>query len=166
MRKTWLELVITNLMIARSALRACSAPTNKRQRDPLSRFPLHDLRANGVNNSGKLVSRNMGKANVRIMTHPAVPIASAQPGCLYVDHHTPRRGCRIRQPLDRERLTKRSIDCRFQFSSPIDKRAGHSFAHSMTPNAVLRRPRPRISPASVRLPGASARHRGLPNTAL
>ena len=87
MGKPRLKLLVTDLVVARVALRASAAAANKRQRDAISGLPIGDTRANSFDDSGKLMARYVRQANIRIMPHPAVPIASAQACCSDRKHH-------------------------------------------------------------------------------
>ena len=100
MGKARLKLVVTDLMIARVALRAGSAAADKWQGDAIARVPVGDVGADSLNDSGKLMARHMWKADIRIMSHPAVPITATQTRCFDRDHHAAVRGFGVRQLLD------------------------------------------------------------------
>ena len=92
-----LKLAVAYLMISRQALGTATAAANEGQRDPVSGFPVYDIRANGFDDTGKLMARYVWKANIRIMPHPAMPIAPAQACCSDGNHHAAGRGFGIRQ---------------------------------------------------------------------
>ncbi len=97
MGKARLELMITNLMIAAVAFRAMAAARNERDRDPVADFPAFDILANRFDGAGKFMAGNVGQFHIGIMAHPAVPVASAQPGRPNLDDNAVIFRCRIVQ---------------------------------------------------------------------
>ena len=77
MGEAGLKLVIADLMIAGVALGASAAAADKRHRYAITLFPKGNVLADSFNNSRQLVPRNMGKPDIRVMAHPAVPVTAA-----------------------------------------------------------------------------------------
>ena len=122
MRKAGLKLVITDLVVARVTLWASSATTYKRQRDTIAGLPVGNVLANSFDNAGKLMSWHMRKADIRIMPHPAVPIAATQPRRSDRNHHAADWRFGIRQRLNAEWPAKCVINCSFQILFELNNR--------------------------------------------
>ena len=99
-RKTGLELVLTDLVIAGGALEAMAAGCHERHGHTRAGFPVVHLAARGHDDAGKFMPWHMRQADIWIVPHPAVPVASAQPGRGDLDHHAVGRGNRIRHSAD------------------------------------------------------------------
>jgi hypothetical protein len=76
MGKTWLELIVTNLMVARQALGTNAAATNKREGYSVANFPPAHIFPDILDDAGDFVAWYMGQRNVRIMPHPSMPVTS------------------------------------------------------------------------------------------
>ena len=124
MGKTRLKLVVTDLVVTRVALWACAAATNKRQRDAIAGLPVDDVCANRLDHSGKFMTRHMREANIRIMPHPAMPVASAQACSPDGDHHAAHGRFGIRQLLD----TEWSAECAVDYGLQVEAIQPFSFA--------------------------------------
>lgn len=74
--------MVTNLVIAAIALLTFSAGTYKRHGYPITMLPVLDLATDDLNRSCQFVTRNMRHHDVLVVTHPAMPVASANAGCL------------------------------------------------------------------------------------
>jgi len=59
MSKARLKLVITDLVVPRSAFRALTAAANKRYRNPITHLPFSDLLPHSLYNAGKFMTRNV-----------------------------------------------------------------------------------------------------------
>jgi hypothetical protein len=88
MGKAGLKLVIADLVIAGVALGARAAATHKGNGYAIALFPQGNVLSDSLNNSCQLVPGNMGKPDIRIMAHPAMPIAAAHSRCHYLDDNT------------------------------------------------------------------------------
>ncbi len=78
MGKTWLELMVANLVISRLALGAPSASANKGNSDPVACFPSGYIFSNRYNIPSQFMAWNMGQCNVGIMADPAMPVTKSQ----------------------------------------------------------------------------------------
>src|SRR5215207_1285303 len=85
-RETGLELRVAHLVVAGEARLAHTAGADERHDDPLADVPSADLRAYLDNRSGQLVAWHVRQGNVRIVTHPAVPVRPAQARRLDMDN--------------------------------------------------------------------------------
>ena len=81
-----LDLVLTDLLMARMAFRARPAAADEGHRDPVARLPSGHVLADGFDDPGQFVTWNMGQPDIRIVAHPAVPVAAADAGCLDPDN--------------------------------------------------------------------------------
>ena len=106
-------------MVARVTLWASSTATNKRQRDAIAGLPVDDILANSFDYAGKLMPWYMRQTNVRVMAHPAVPIAATQPRRFDRDHHPASRGFGVRQLLDAQWFPKCVVDRCLQCLFPL-----------------------------------------------
>ncbi len=77
MGETRLGLVIADLVIAGLALWTGAAGANERHRDAVARLPAGHIFADGFNHAREFVSWHMGNMDVRVVAHPAVPVAAA-----------------------------------------------------------------------------------------
>src|SRR5262249_53588103 len=101
-----LQLMIANLLIAAAARRACATCTHERHFDPIAHVPSSYEFAFGCTDARQLVARNMRYANVRVVSHPTVPIASAQSGRLDADDYAIVGWNRFADLLHAQRRTK------------------------------------------------------------
>ncbi len=109
-----LELVVAHLLVARLALWAGAAPAHEGQRDALAHPPAGDLLAGGFHHAGQLVTGHVRQADVRVVAHPAVPVAAAQAGGLHAQDHSARAGRRVGHVLDAQGCGKLCEDGCFQ----------------------------------------------------
>ncbi len=80
-----LELCFTDLLVAGAAFAATAAAGNERHGHAVADLVAHDRAASGGDRPRQFVARNMRQANVRVVPHPAMPIAPAEPGGLDLD---------------------------------------------------------------------------------
>ena len=121
MRKAGLKLVVANLVVARLALRTGATAAHERHRDAVPGFPVGDIGAHRLDNSGKLVSWHMRQANLRIVPHPAMPIATAQARCLDRNDRATSRGRGIRHFLNAQWFPERVVNCSLQLLSLLQR---------------------------------------------
>ena len=89
-REARLGLAVADLVVAGEALRARAARAHERDRDPIARRPALDPVADGLDDAGQFVPGDVREPpDVRVVAHPAVPVAAAQAGGL--DARPPRR---------------------------------------------------------------------------
>jgi hypothetical protein len=82
-----LELSVAYLVFASPAGVALAARTDERHRDPVTKVPSPDPRADLGDHAGKLVARDVRESNIRVVPHPPVPVTSAQTGgCHFNDN--------------------------------------------------------------------------------
>jgi hypothetical protein len=74
------------LLIAAGALSAFSTATDKWQGYPVTFAKSLDTGAHSFDDTRNLVPRHMRQRNVRIVTHPAMPVAAADAGCADPEH--------------------------------------------------------------------------------
>ena len=79
MRKSGLKLIVADLLVSAMAARAGSASTNKGYGDPIAYFPIFNTLAHLADDPCKFMSWNMWKYDIGIMSHPSMPITSANP---------------------------------------------------------------------------------------
>lgn len=99
MRETGLKLAIAHLMVAGVALGASTATANEGNRDAVANAPLFYILTHGFDHAGKLMPRHMGKLNIGIMPHPAMPVAAADSVGHYLHHNAMRLRGRVGQLL-------------------------------------------------------------------
>ena len=97
MGKAGLELAVADLLMAGVALQAGAAAAGERHGHPVAGIPLADIPSSRRNRARQFVARHMRQGDIRIMLHPAMPVAAANAGCLNLDHHAVGRRRRIRQ---------------------------------------------------------------------
>ena len=103
MGKARLELLIAQLVIAGCALRAAAAAAHEGQVPPVKKMPQLNLGADGFDYAGQLMPGNVRNPDVRIVSHPAVPVAAAHAGGHDPDDNAIGRGDRVRHLLDGDR---------------------------------------------------------------
>ena len=81
-----MKLVAADLLMARMTLGAGTAPPDERHRHPFATLPSANILARSDDNPGELMTRHVGESDVRIVTDPAVPVASAHPGRFDFEH--------------------------------------------------------------------------------
>ena len=67
---------------ARTARAACA---HEGHRDPVAGLPLAHAGSDGLDDAGELVPGHVRQVHVRVMAHPAVPVAAAHAGRLDAD---------------------------------------------------------------------------------
>ena len=70
--------MLADLLVARGAFRACPAAADEGQRHALALPPAPHALAYLGDYAGQLVPRHVRQLDIRIMAHPAVPVAAAQ----------------------------------------------------------------------------------------
>ena len=79
--------MITYLLIPGYALWAAPAATNKRHSHPITKTESPDIPANCCNSPCQLVTWNMRKSNIRVVTFPTVPVAATHASRSYFDDY-------------------------------------------------------------------------------
>ncbi|CDG52619.1 hypothetical protein HALA3H3_360110 [Halomonas sp. A3H3] len=100
MSEAGLKLAIAHLVVARVALRASTATANEWNRDAVAKAPLLYIFTNGFDYACQLMARHMGKLDIGVMPHPAMPVAAAYPVRHHLHHNAMRLRGGIRQLLD------------------------------------------------------------------
>ncbi len=77
MGESRLELVVAYLLVAGETGFTVAAPGHKRHGHPVVTFPVSYVFAYLDDRSGQLVPGHMGKPDVRVVSLPAMPVASA-----------------------------------------------------------------------------------------
>ncbi len=90
-REPGLRLPRAHLLIAGRAVGAAPAGADERHGGPVPGPPAHDPGAHRLHHAGEFVPGHVRQHDVRIVPHPPVPVAAAQPGRLDA-HHDPARG--------------------------------------------------------------------------
>jgi hypothetical protein len=101
-----LELIRTHLFVSVPARFASSAPGSKRNRYAIAHRPLVDMASNFDHRSNQLVAGDVGEFDIRVVAHPSVPVAAAQPGRLNPDNHPIEFRNRLGQVDDFDRLSE------------------------------------------------------------
>jgi hypothetical protein len=117
MGKSWLKLEIAHLVIAREALRAATAATNKGQCDTVTHLPVAHILAYGCHAACKLMPRYVRRGDVWIVAHPTVPIAAAKAGGHDLDDNAIRSGGRIGHRLYSDGGSEFLVNGRFHTTS-------------------------------------------------
>ena len=118
MGEAGLKLVVADLLVPGMALRAVPAAADKRHRHPLTDLEPIDLAAHRLDRARKLMAWHMRQRDVRIMPHPAMPVASAHARRLHPDHDAMGLGARIRQRDQLRRLRKGFVENGFHHGIP------------------------------------------------
>ena len=82
MRKPGLILIVADLVIAGNAFRAFAASANEGQRHSFPHAPPGYVFPDLDNNPRHLMARYMRQRDIRIVSHPAMPVAHAKAGRL------------------------------------------------------------------------------------
>ncbi len=86
-RESGLGLALAYLRVAGRACRAPPAGADERGGDAVAGTPPGHIAADRLDDTGQLMPRHMRKfPDIGVVTHPAVPVAPAQPGSLHPDH--------------------------------------------------------------------------------
>src|SRR5215218_636136 len=111
LREAWLRLLVADLMVPAGALRTAAARADEGNGYAISRPPVANPGSHGFHHAGELVARDVWEpADVRVVSHPAVPVAAAEPGRLHPHDRARRRGVRIGHGLDRRHPAERLVD--------------------------------------------------------
>ena len=102
-----LELIFADLVVAGDAFEAMAAAGNEGHGDAVALLPAGHAAADRGNPAGELVAGDVRQADVGIVSHPAVPVAAAEPSRLDLDYDAFRRGRRVWNVADGGRLAKR-----------------------------------------------------------
>ena len=86
MREAGLELVGTDLLIAGMALRTTTAARDERHSDAVANLEALHAVADRDYAASQLMARHMWQLDVRIVPHPAMPVAAANSTCADLDH--------------------------------------------------------------------------------
>ncbi len=86
MGETGLELVRADLLIAGMAFGAMAAARNERHRDAIADLEANDAPAGRHHLAGEFMAGHVRQLDVRVMAHPAMPIATAKPRRADGDH--------------------------------------------------------------------------------
>ena len=101
-----LEVVVTDVLVAREALGAGAAAHGKGHGDPVACFPAAYLGADSLDGARQLVTGYVGQVDVGVVPHPAVPVAAADAGGLHADDDAVRCRRGVRHVLDGQGLLK------------------------------------------------------------
>jgi hypothetical protein len=88
LREAGLELEVAHLLLATQAGGTTPAGADERHRDAVPELPPFDAGPDLRDDAGVLVARHVGQHHLRVMTHPGVPVASAEPGRRNLDDDT------------------------------------------------------------------------------
>ncbi|MEY9198085.1 hypothetical protein ABIA16_003201 [Sinorhizobium fredii] len=108
-----LELRLADLLVAGAAFAAAAAAGNEGHGHPVADLVVEDAAPGGGDRSGQFVAGHMRQADVRVVPHPAVPVAAAEPGRLDLDDDAVFAGRRIGQRPDFRRLLEGIVIHRF-----------------------------------------------------
>jgi hypothetical protein len=75
-----LELVGADLFVPVPARLASATSSDEWHGDTISHCPVANASSDLDHRASELVPWNVGECDIRVVTHPAVPVASAQPG--------------------------------------------------------------------------------------
>jgi hypothetical protein len=81
-----------------------SATADKRHGYTVAGAPVPDVLSAGHHQAGEFVPRNMRQPDIGVMTHPAMPVAAAQPRGHDTQHHAVVIRYRVRYRLNRRWL--------------------------------------------------------------
>src|SRR5262249_47471747 len=109
-REAGLQLVIADLLISGAARSTDAAGTHEGHRDSITHLPTADGATFRSDFAREFVPWNVRQANIRIVPQPAVPIASAETGRLYRDHHAVIGGHGVAHILDAQGLAELAVD--------------------------------------------------------
>ena len=87
MGEAGLELRLADLLVAGAAFMAMTAAGDEGHGDAVAGLEAGDVFADGGDHACEFVAGNMRQADIRVMTHPSVPVAAAEAGRLYLDDH-------------------------------------------------------------------------------
>jgi len=98
--ESWLELIVADLLISAEARPTVATACHEGHGDSLPWFPILDILANFNNSAGKFVSWYMRKHDIRIVSLPPMPIATADASCIDFEYDAIVRSYRIRDIND------------------------------------------------------------------
>ena len=90
-----LPLVRTDLVVARLADKAPAAGADKGDSHAIADAPARDLGADRRNGAGELVAGDVGEDRDVVVSVPGMPVATAQPSRLDLEHHAVGRRHRV-----------------------------------------------------------------------
>ena len=107
---------------------AVAAAGNERHRNTVACLETGDVLADRGDDTGEFVAWNMRQANIRVMPHPAMPVAAAEACRFYLDDHATIGWLRIGQGCDDRGFAKSFVKkrahhglillaCRFVFNT-------------------------------------------------
>jgi len=96
-----------------------AAAGNERHCHPVADLETHHAAAGGDDAPGKLVSRHMRQADIGIVSHPAVPVAAAEPACADRNDNAVLGRRRIGQGADFGRLFEGFVEHGFHRRLPL-----------------------------------------------
>jgi hypothetical protein len=99
-----LEVLVADLRLAVPTRLAAPAAAAERHRHPVAGREAANLRPDRLDHPGQLVAGHVRQRDRRVMAHPAVPVAPADPGRPDRHHDPVTRGSRIRHRLHPQRL--------------------------------------------------------------
>ena len=109
-RESGLEIVVADVLVAGETLRATAAAHRERHSHAVPEFPAAGFLANGFDHTGQFVPWHVWQMDVRIVPHPAVPVAPADAVRLHTDDDAIRRRRGIGDVLDGRWLFKGFVD--------------------------------------------------------
>jgi hypothetical protein len=86
---------VAHLLVAAIAFRTSPTATDKRHGDAITHLPSGDIPPHRRYDPRQFVTRHMRQLNVRIMTFPAMPVASAYTRAKDLNNHTVTLGGRV-----------------------------------------------------------------------
>ena len=101
-----LNLMWADLLISCATDRTLSTGADKGDSHPVTLFPLADVGSGLFDYPGKLVPGNMGKVDVRVMPHPAMPVTPTDSGGLNPDDNSSGSRAGVGEGLNSEGAVK------------------------------------------------------------
>ena len=124
MGEAGLELVVADLLVAGQAFGTATAAADERHGDPVPGLPSRHVPAHGFHHPGQFVPRHVGQSDIRVVTHPAVPVAAAHAGGLDTHHDAMRLRRRIGHVDQLRRRGEGFVKDGFHDGSLHEKRSG------------------------------------------
>lgn len=88
---------------------ATAAAGNEGNGDTVACLEPGNVLSDGSDNAGEFVARDMRQANIRIVAHPAMPVAAAEARRLHLDDHAVVGRFRIRQGCHNRGLAEQFV---------------------------------------------------------
>ncbi len=104
--KAGLIVVVANLKLALTARFARSAANAKGHSNAIAHSEAADLRSHRFNDASQFMPRHMRQCDIRVVTHPAVPVTAAKSCGTHTNHDAVSGWCWIRNVLQRQRPAK------------------------------------------------------------